>query len=262
MQPNTSYMVCATQRSGSNLLCEALADTGVAGQPTEYFLPDGQSALSKRWGVSTDAEFVDKVVETGSSPNGVFGVKVMMGGGYFSHLTTNLSRARQHEGQDFSGPALIDATFPNLHHIWVTRRDKVRQAVSWWKATQTDVWGRGSGEQPVATGKPEFNFEAIDYLVQALVLKETSWQEYFADGSIVPCVVVYEDFIRGYEETVVRVLDFLNIPVPNDLDLTAPRLQKQADELSGDWVERYRDLKQSGFKEIQWEYVSGKGVVR
>ena len=59
-----------------------------------------------------------------------------------------------------------------------------------------------------------------------------------------------------------RVLNFLNIPVPNDLELRAPRLQKQSDDLSEEWVERYRDLKQSGFKEIQWEYVSGKGVVR
>ncbi len=175
MRPHISYMVCATQRSGSNLLCEALADTGVAGQPTEYFLPDGQNALSKCWGVSTDAEFVDKVVDNGSTPNGVFGVKVIMGGGYFSHLTTTLNRARQHEGQDFSGPALINSSFPNPHYIWVTRRDKVRQAVSWWKATQTGVWGEGHGELPVAAGKLEFNFEAIDYLVQALVLKETSW---------------------------------------------------------------------------------------
>ena len=82
-------------------------------------------------------------------------------------------------------------------------------------------------------------------------MKETSWQEYFTDGSIGPCVVVYEDFIRAYEETVVRILNFIDIPAPHDLELRAPRLQKQADELSEDWVERYRDLKQSGSKEIQ-----------
>ena len=32
-----SYLVCATQRSGSTLLCELLKDTGVAGRPEEYF---------------------------------------------------------------------------------------------------------------------------------------------------------------------------------------------------------------------------------
>ena len=33
----TSYLVCATPRSGSTLLCEALAVTGVAGRPYEFF---------------------------------------------------------------------------------------------------------------------------------------------------------------------------------------------------------------------------------
>ena len=33
----TSYLVCATQRSGSTLLCEQLKGTDVAGVPDEYF---------------------------------------------------------------------------------------------------------------------------------------------------------------------------------------------------------------------------------
>src|SRR5687767_6906049 len=32
-----AYLVCATPRSGSTLLCEALKATGVAGRPGEYF---------------------------------------------------------------------------------------------------------------------------------------------------------------------------------------------------------------------------------
>jgi LPS sulfotransferase NodH len=32
-----SYLVCATQRSGSTLLCELLKGTRVAGRPEEYF---------------------------------------------------------------------------------------------------------------------------------------------------------------------------------------------------------------------------------
>ena len=37
MQILTSYLICATQRSGSYLLCEALKNTGIAGKPEEYF---------------------------------------------------------------------------------------------------------------------------------------------------------------------------------------------------------------------------------
>ena len=36
-EPKRSYLVCATQRSGSTLVCQALKETGVAGRPEEYF---------------------------------------------------------------------------------------------------------------------------------------------------------------------------------------------------------------------------------
>src|SRR5262245_24063690 len=35
--PTRHYLVCATPRSGSTLLCEALGGTGVAGWPAECF---------------------------------------------------------------------------------------------------------------------------------------------------------------------------------------------------------------------------------
>ena len=37
MKPDCSYLVCATPRSGSTLVCHALEETGVAGRPEEYF---------------------------------------------------------------------------------------------------------------------------------------------------------------------------------------------------------------------------------
>src|ERR1700743_1469923 len=37
MTPDRSYLVCATPRSGSTLVCHALGETGVAGRPEEYY---------------------------------------------------------------------------------------------------------------------------------------------------------------------------------------------------------------------------------
>src|SRR6202012_4005781 len=37
ISPARSYLICATQRSGSTLLCELLKSTGVAGRPEEDF---------------------------------------------------------------------------------------------------------------------------------------------------------------------------------------------------------------------------------
>src|SRR6266576_2925028 len=51
MQPNISYIICATPRSGSSLLCEALTNTGVAGKPKEYFGAHEQIVWERMWDV-------------------------------------------------------------------------------------------------------------------------------------------------------------------------------------------------------------------
>jgi trehalose 2-sulfotransferase len=43
--PELSYLVCASQRSGTELLCRGLAATGVAGCPREYFLAEDPAKL-------------------------------------------------------------------------------------------------------------------------------------------------------------------------------------------------------------------------
>ena len=94
------YLVCATERSGSTLLCELLAGTGVAGRPEEYF-----ECLSATGHVRQPREYFDDAgddsilerlpplapprpapdpvarlhaaLERGTTPNGVFGSKLM-----------------------------------------------------------------------------------------------------------------------------------------------------------------------------------------
>jgi len=53
MKPHTVFIVWATRRSGSGLLCEALWNTGLAGRPDEYFLPGIEKKNSEILGTST-----------------------------------------------------------------------------------------------------------------------------------------------------------------------------------------------------------------
>src|ERR1700710_772467 len=93
-----SYVVCATPRSGSTLLCALLAGTGVAGkpeeafehlwstglprQPCEYFAGGGDAGILALL-APTDPGRADRsdpfppALERGTTPNGVFGVKLM-----------------------------------------------------------------------------------------------------------------------------------------------------------------------------------------
>src|SRR3990172_7611330 len=189
MKPHTSYIVCATPRSGSGLLCSTLWRTGLAGRPDEYFLPKNVEKYSEIWRASTSYEYLIKVIEEGTTGNGVFGIKIMWN--QVSPFKENVLKI--HNYAQSQTPDLMGSIFPNLHYIWITRRDKVRQAVSFYKAIKTGnyQWHEGNPSQHI---KPlEFNFKAIDRLIHNLCDWDSSWQNYFEALKISPFNVVYED---------------------------------------------------------------------
>src|SRR5882757_2118397 len=100
--PSRSYLVCATPRSGSTLLCEALNSTGVAGVAEEYFEALRQTGHPRRpqeyfkgvddptiaehlgeyaraddtgtdplWSRKDYEPYFESVLEKGTTPNGV-----------------------------------------------------------------------------------------------------------------------------------------------------------------------------------------------
>ena len=206
MPPLRSYLVCATPRSGSTLLCHLLAQTGLAGRPEEYFealrhsgiprrpaeyfdperhaniierlafreMPDGeQPGPNPLWRPESYDRYLAWVLEEGTTPNGVFGAKLMWGYlGDFADLLRGIEGNAR-----LPIPALLDRSFPDLRYVQITRRDKVRQAVSLWKAVQTQAWraGAGGGERV----EPVFSFRAINFLVRQLTAHDASWDAYF-----------------------------------------------------------------------------------
>jgi LPS sulfotransferase NodH len=106
-----SYLVCATPRSGSTLLCHELDQTGLAGRPQEYFEALRRSGVPRRpheyfdpdrhpniverlafremlegapkpnplWQPDTYDQYLEWALSEGTTPNGVFGAKLMWG---------------------------------------------------------------------------------------------------------------------------------------------------------------------------------------
>ena len=237
MKPPVSYLICATPRCGGYLLFEALENTGLAGIPGEYFWDDKEWA--KKWGATDYPDFLNKVKEKSTTPNGVFGTKLMWG--YFENFIGKVRQTSQFKDRDLSPYAVLSELFPNLNYIWIMRRDKVRQAVSLWKGLQGLAWWKRIGDPTSELKKElEYNFAAIDYLVQEIILHEAAWQEYFTRYNITPFTVIYEDFVPYYEETALRILDWLKISYPENLVFGERRLLKQADSVSENWVQQYR----------------------
>src|SRR3954453_22602611 len=232
-----AYLVCATPRSGSTLLCELLKGTGVAGCPQEYFetlrstgyprqprqyfegVPEVQALLPPVDPGAPEAEFDwDGVLRAGTTPNGVFGAKVMWG-----HLEDLWPR--------LGGRALEDV-LPRLRYVRVSRADRVAQAVSLWIAIQTQHW-RDEGDNDAAHD-PVYSFGAIRHLVEQLDEHERAWDAWLAGRE--PILVPYEELAAAPADTVSGVLAELGI------DARVPelaRMRRQSGDRSRAWIERY-----------------------
>jgi trehalose 2-sulfotransferase len=235
--PKTSYLICATPRSGSTLLCEALRNTGLAGNPDEYLGPMHVSRWDDKWKTKSKFDHLEKAIEQGTGKNGVFGIKVMRV--YWQNVieflreATNLTEYQENE--------LLTQCFPNLRYIWITRRDKVRQAISWMKFLQGTAW-YWEDEKPQEVNNLEFKPDVIREFILQTASHETAWQEYFRKNGIEPYIVVYEDFVAAYETTTKEIIEYLGIPHHEEPLFRKRYLKKQADALTETWVQRYLQL--------------------
>ena len=233
-----SYLICGVPRSGTTLLCQLLASTGVAGRPDEYFW-HGEPLGRNDARISDYERYVAHVIDAGTTPNGVFGAKVMWG-----YLDDVLARLRSLPGRErLADRSLLESVFPRLQFIWMRREDVVAQAVSWARAIQTNRWHYGDDRDP--HGEPVFDFDQIHALAGEAERHTTAWERWFAANGVEPLAITYEALVAEKAAVARRALDFLGLTVPEDAVTGAPT-PKQADSLNEDWIRRYRTLLERG----------------
>jgi LPS sulfotransferase NodH len=139
-------------------------------------------------------------------------------------------------------PDILSELLPELRYVRITRRDKPRQAISFWKAYQTGAWGRRIGKTNGPTQPPAFDVDGIAKIHRMLEDHETGIDEFFDQAGVRPFTVVYEEFVDSYEETVRAVLQHLGVGVPKDFVVAPPPMARQADAETDAWVERYYQI--------------------
>lgn len=235
--PVDSYFVCGTPRTGSSLLLGLLESTGVAGRPQAYLREPDEPLWADRWQVprSADgdfdyADYVRAALAAGRTGNGVFGAKLMWG--TLDEVVVKLGRVFPDLAGD--GVGLLNRAFGRAGFVFVRCADVVAQAVSWLRAERTGTWyigGRAGTGEP-----PSFDAGRTSQLVQVIGEHNASWEAWFASVGVRPHRVSYEALDA---DMAVVILDSLGLDVPDDR-LVVPRHERQADELSAQWIERYR----------------------
>jgi LPS sulfotransferase NodH len=240
-----SFVICATPRSGSTLLCEVLGLAG-AGRPDEHLLPwyrDGSRRLAQ--------PDLDRIVVNGTA-NRVFGLKVM-----WRQLETLAGALSAVTGVENPNQLLVlDAAFPNSRYIEIVRTDTVRQAVSMAKAIRSGDWERrvslSASSNPAnavasVTAQNDvhrsltYDQELIAWCYRRVQDDRRSWTSAFASAGIEPRRIEYEQLAAGYEAVAGCVLEYLGLPAVDHKVFAQLEMQRQSDAINEEWAERFRN---------------------
>jgi LPS sulfotransferase NodH len=244
----SACILCTAPRTGSSLLAEALASTGVLGKPEEYFdvHKQNQDFWVKRLGIRVPGEYLEKAIVAGTTPNGVFGLKLhwhqipglIASIGHAEGCTPAEAAARTFD-------AWLNRRFVKIQYLWLRRRNKIAQAISYYRAAQTNVWRvraamNGAGQAP---GAPvPFDAAAIEHNLVLVEDFDRQWLAFFNARRIRALVLIYEDLVDSYDATLGEVARFLGLQ-PDRVGFAPARLAKQADAVSLEWELAFRKLK-------------------
>ncbi len=242
-----SYIICTTPRSGSTFLCKLLAATGMAGVPDSYFHRPSverwlQSQGLKRADFATEetalAAVFASVRRAGTRDTGLFGLRMQRGS--FDFFLRQVARIYPDAPDD---AARLEAAFGPTLYVYLTRRDKLAQAISRVIAEQTGLWHRaadGSELERLSDPKPPtYDAEAIANSLAELSSLDATWTKWFEQSRIRPLRVTYEDFALDPAPTLAIVLKALGRD-PALAEGIVPPTARLADATNQAWATRFR----------------------
>lgn len=218
------YVILHTPRTGSNVLCDCLVQTGLAGMrrltDAGFFIGFGDTVSQAFASGAVDAYF-----ERNRTPNGVEGCK--LGWDYIEHLNSYLP---------WGDVDKILRTFDRF--IWLTREDIAAQAVSRLYARTSGVWT--SLDEPVNEVLPvHYNVDRLSYFAAQAAGHNANIETWLKLHREVPLKLTYEDNVASWDHAVSRVLRFVGYE--GDIPSVNPKLKRLKDTEKLRWTNRFRE---------------------
>ncbi len=217
-----SYLIASSYRCGSSYLCWLLWKTGLLGAPSEVLNPTSElPQFINRFKTSDPSEYISKILERRVSRNGVFGVKA-----HFHHF----------EAYQKQYPLLLERMAP-VTYIFISRPDKVAQAVSMAKALQSNRWHSRMEGGPKPTLR--YDREMIANCLDDIEEQDLAWRRWFKAHNVSPFEVSYNDLTKDAAGVVRGIIKLLGVENDEPEEVYVPSVEKQGDETNNEWIERY-----------------------
>lgn len=243
-----AYLICTSPRSGSTLLCRMLTDTGVAGAPNSHFHKPSLADWARAHNVdvsraAVEAEVLPRIFAaarlTGRGGTDVFGARIQQES--FAFFRQMLAVRYPDKVDDM---ARIEAAFGTTKIFYLTRGDKVGQAVSVVKAQQTGLWHQAPDgteiERLAPPADPVYDGPALKDAYDGFLARETGWAAWFETERIEPVRITYEALSADPIGCLREVLKAIEQD-PAAADGVEPGTAKLADAVSRDWAKRFRE---------------------
>jgi trehalose 2-sulfotransferase len=225
-----SYLIASSYRCGSSYLCWLLWKTGLLGAPSEVLNPTSElPQFINRFKTSDHSDYITKVLERRVSRNGVFGVKA-----HFHHF----------EAYQKQYPPLLKRLAP-VTYIFISRPDKVAQAVSMAKALQSNRWHSRMEGGPKPTLR--YDRDMIANCLADIEEQDLAWRRWFKAHKVSAFDVSYNDLTKDAAGVVRGIVELLGVENDEPDEVYVPAVDKQGDETNNEWIERYeREAAASG----------------
>ncbi len=219
LPPDTHFIfLCFTNRCGSNHLADAMQSDGRLNMAGEFFNADAVLDDVKLHGHATFADYVRLQILWRQLAQR-FVVKIAI-----PHLAL-----LGHAG-------VLDAVRARSHYIFLTREDRLAQAISLHIAEQTGQWTSDT-EAPLPNST-EYSRARIDRILAEVAEANREFEKFFALNAIIPIRLTYEAFVADRPRGLARIGAAIGLP---DLHLVPDSLtiEPQTTARNAAWRARY-----------------------
>ena len=225
------------------MLCRLLDATGKSGHPDSHFHSPSISAWMGYYDVELDsaksecdllADIFTAARNRGTGNTGMFGLRLQRHS--FDFFIQKLQVLVSGCSSDHER---IEKAFGQTLFIHLTRKNKLEQAISYVKASQTGVWHKAPDgtelERLSVLQEPFYDFEAIQRHLTELDGMDKNWIFWFSKERLTPLRIYYEELSKDPIAITGQLLEKLGLNNELTRELEVP-VAKLADCTNREWA--------------------------